>query len=116
MKKIKAIMPAITEFLRQYALSSIFLLVILITVAGTSWARARRFDKLEYLELLNKRAVTIDNAEYQFRDLAFYLAHQEQAAWEQAKAYDLEHPKNTGICVEKAAPLSARQPEIWLWI
>lgn len=86
-------MNTIMKKIQQYGTSTVFLLLVLFAVAGTSWIRARRFEKIKYLEHLDERAVTIDNTEYQFRDLAFYLAYQEQSAWEQAKAYDLEHPK-----------------------
>lgn len=76
---------------RQRFLFVAFMLVLFAAVFLSVWIRAKRMEKIPYLRHLDDTAVTIDGIEYQFRDLAFYLAYQERETDEQAKIYDPEH-------------------------
>lgn len=75
---------------RQANLFSLLMLLLIIVVGISALYRAKEIRKVNYLEHLNERAVTIDEREYTFRDLAFYLAYQEMTTEKQAKVYDLE--------------------------
>ncbi len=65
--------------------------VLLGAVAIATWGRARQTNRISYTKHLDDRAVVVDGTEYTFRDLAVYLAYQEQEIAAQAKVYDLEH-------------------------
>lgn len=76
---------------RQAAGASVIMLALFAAVILSVWVRAKRMEKIPYLDHLDDVAVAIDETEYLFRDMAFYLAYQERMTEEQAKAYDLEH-------------------------
>ncbi len=76
---------------RESTMFTTIMLVLVAAVAISSWVRAHRIGKISYLEHLEDTAVTIDGTEYKFRDLAFYLAHQEMVIQEQARIYDFKH-------------------------
>lgn len=69
----------------------VIMLALLAAAAIAAYARAKSIQKIDYAEHLDDVAVTIDGEEYKFRDLAFYLAYQEQSVDEQAKVYSLEN-------------------------
>lgn len=70
---------------------TVLMLALLVAVSWAAWHRGRQIAGISYAEHMDDVAVTIDGDEYQFRDLAFYLAYQEMAIEEQAKVYDLEN-------------------------
>lgn len=76
---------------RQDAMAAVFMLALFAAVILSVWIRAKRMEKIPYLDHLEDVAVTIDETEYLFRDMAFYLACQERVTEEQAKAYDPDH-------------------------
>ena len=78
---------------RQSRKFTALMMLLLGAVAVAAWGRARMTDKISYAEHLDDRAVTVDGTDYTFRDLAVYLAYQEQEISEQAKIYDLEQPE-----------------------
>lgn len=77
---------------REAVISTAFMLFLAASVILSLWIRAKKMEKIPYLDHLDDVAVTIDETEYLFRDMAFYLARQEQVTEEQARAYDLERP------------------------
>lgn len=77
---------------REAVKTTAFMLFLAASVILSLWIRAKKMEKIPYLAHLDDVAVTIDGTEYLFRDMAFYLARQEQVTEEQARAYDLEHP------------------------
>lgn len=77
---------------RQAERFSLLMLLLVIAVGIAVVQRAKEMQKINYLEYLDERAVTIDEKEYAFRDLAFYLAYQEMATEKQAEIYDLKQP------------------------
>lgn len=77
---------------RQSAVVAVFMFALFAAVILSVWIRAKRMEKIPYLDHLDDVAVTIDGTEYLFRDMAFYLAYQERMTEEQAKAYDLKNP------------------------
>lgn len=76
---------------RQAALFTAAMFILLLAVILAAWYRAKNIEKISYLEHLDDTAVTVDETEYKFRDLAVYLARQEYVVEEQAKAYDYEN-------------------------
>lgn len=64
---------------------------LFVALCISLWFRAKRLGKISFLDHLDETAVTIDGADYPFRDLAVYLAKQERTVEEQANAYDLEN-------------------------
>lgn len=77
--------------LRETAVFTTVMLVLVLAVAVSSWVRARSIGKISYQDHMEDTAVTIDGRDYKFRDLAVYLARQEMATEDQARVYDLEH-------------------------
>ncbi len=75
---------------RQENLFSLLMLALVAVIGIAVAQRAKEMEKIIYLEHLEDTAVTIDEQEYTFRDLAFYLAHQEMTIQKQAQVYDLE--------------------------
>lgn len=65
-------------------------ILVSAAVLIAAWQRAQSLRKISYIEHLDDVAVTVDETELKFRDLAFYLAFQELAIHEQAKVYDLK--------------------------
>lgn len=76
---------------RQEVLPIALMLALLVAVCVSLWARAKRMERIPYLEHMDDTAVTVDGTKYRLRDLAVYLAHQEWETEGQAKVYDLEH-------------------------
>lgn len=76
---------------RQEVLPIALMLALLVAVCVSLWARAKRMERIPYLEHMDDTAVTVDGTKYRLRDLAVYLARQEWETEEQAKVYDLEH-------------------------
>lgn len=64
--------------------------VLILGAATASWCRAQKLAKVIYAEHLDDVAVTVDDIEYRFRDIAFYLAYEERMVQEQAEVYDLK--------------------------
>lgn len=75
---------------RQTVLFTLAMLVLFFAVGISAWYRAKKIEKISFLEHLDDTAVTVDGMDYQFRDLAVYLARQEYIVEEQAKVYDYE--------------------------
>lgn len=76
---------------RQEVLPIAMMLALLVAVCVSLWARAKRMERIPYLEHMDDTAVTVDGTKYRLRGLAVYLARQEWETEEQAKVYDLEH-------------------------
>lgn len=76
---------------RQATLFTVAMFILLLAVGISAWYRAKSIEKISYLEHIDDTAVTVDGVKYKFRDLAVYLARQEYAVEEQAKAYDYEN-------------------------
>lgn len=66
--------------------------VCIFAVAWAVWQRAQNLQRVIYAEHMEDVAITIDGTEYRFRDIAFYLAHQEMVVDKQARVYDMDHP------------------------
>lgn len=81
---------AINKDKLQSVLFLAFSLLLSVSVLLAAWQRAQSFRKVIYIEHLEDVAVTVDESELKFRDLAFYLASQELEVNEQAKVYDLK--------------------------
>lgn len=78
----------------QQAIRFTACLALLVGVVAIAvWARAKQMDRVPYVNYLDDWAVTVDGTKYPFRDLAVYLAYQEQEIARQADVYDLENPK-----------------------
>ena len=69
---------------------SLMAAVLIVGAAAASWCRAQSIAKVIYSEHLDDVAVTVDGMQYRFRDIAFYLAYEEQMVQEQAEVYDLK--------------------------
>ena len=77
---------------RRANLFSLLMFLLVIAVGVSAVQRAKEMQKIDYLEYLDEWAVAIDEKEYAFRDLAFYLAYQEMTTEKQAEVYDLKQP------------------------
>lgn len=76
--------------------TKLFIVVIVIIVAVTGIISLKSSEgrgKVEYLECLNEVICTVDGKEYLLKDLAVYIAYQENSVEEQAIIYN---PENTG--------------------
>lgn len=79
---------------REKRQTTIFLLAIIVLFLASIIAcviRAKRMQKIEYASHMDDVAVTIDGEPYTLKDMAFYLAYEEQTTQNQAKVYDLYH-------------------------
>lgn len=76
---------------RQAVLASALLSALFVAAFVSVYIRAKRMERIPYIEHLDDTAVTVDGTDYLFRDLAFYLAYQERETEKQARAYDMEH-------------------------
>lgn len=75
---------------RKPAVLLLCVVILFFSVSTASWYRARTIDRIPYRKHLDDVAVTVDDIEYRFRDIAFYLAYEEQMVQQQAKVYDIE--------------------------
>lgn len=78
---------------KQTRLAVLAIILIISCSAVVSRYRAESMRKLPYLEHRNDTAVTVDGKGYKLRELAFYLAYEEQTIEEQARAYNLENTR-----------------------
>lgn len=76
----------------QSFLTVVAMILSVVVVLSAAWYRGKQLQKISYDEHMDDVAVTVDGREYPFRELAFYLAHQEMETEEQAKVYDLKNP------------------------
>lgn len=65
-------------------------LAMIAIILWASWSRSQSFQRIPYSRHMDDTAVTVDGTKYRLRDLAFYLAHEEQTVEDQAKVYDPE--------------------------
>lgn len=69
------------------------MLLLMGVVAAAAWYRSGNFAKLRYCDHRNDTAVTLDGEAYRLRELAVYIAMQEQEVQKQARVYNLEQPQ-----------------------
>lgn len=69
----------------------IVIVVCLLAAIGVySYQSGKEKEKVEYTEVLDKIAVTVDGTNLTIRDMAFYIAYEEATVEEQALVYDAE--------------------------
>lgn len=69
----------------------VWMALLLGAVALAVIVRAKKSDRILYEKHMDDWAYTVDGTKYQVRDLAVYLAYQEQEIESQAKVYDLNN-------------------------
>ena len=71
----------------------IFIIIVACLLVGIgiySYHSGKEKEKVEYTEVLDKVAVTVDGTNLTIRDMAFYIAYEESTVEEQALVYDAE--------------------------
>lgn len=68
--------------------AAVFLMCVLVCLGGCG-VRTRT---IEFREHLDDNVLELDGENYQLRELAFYVAHEEQVVQEQALVYDAANP------------------------
>ena len=94
-------------------------LAVLVLILGIYSIRTGRSrQKLVYAESLDLVAVSVNGSELTLRDLAFYVAYEEQEVYKEALVYDADDPKKywnlhiDGVFVADAARNAAIQMAI----
>ncbi|MGN0350584.1 MAG: hypothetical protein ACI4ES_02950 [Roseburia sp.] len=71
----------------------IFIIIVACLLVGIgiySYHSGKEKEKVEYTEVLDRVAVTVDGTNLTIRDMAFYIAYEESTVEEQALVYDAE--------------------------
>ncbi len=76
---------------RQTRWFMVWMTLLIGSVVLAAAVRMQQTDRLAYAEHLDDWAYTVDGTTYRLRDLAVYLARQEQEIESQARVYDLEN-------------------------
>jgi hypothetical protein len=77
---------------RQKIRLSIVIVALIIALAAVASDSSRRRDYLVYADSLDQEVVRVDDQPLTLRDMAFYVAYEEQLVEQEAKIYDLDDP------------------------
>jgi hypothetical protein len=73
---------------RQKIRLSIVIVVLIVALAAVASDSSRRRDYLVYADSLDEEVVRVDDQPLTLRDMAFYVAYEEQLVEQEAKIYD----------------------------